>query len=219
MAAGGSTAEEQHVGAPAGPVVAISATYGAGGDEVGAQVAEGLGVPLLGHTFTSAQMEEAYAGSEHDPPSAYLQHRVRGDQATDDGAARSAVVMLGTSAQLDASDEDVRALVATGGVVVGRAGPHVLRDHPHVLRVLLDGPRAARVAAGAALEGVDRATAERRQRAHDASRDAIARTHYGVDPDELRLYAVVLDTTVLGLDAAVTIVTTAARAMQQRTDA
>lgn len=206
-----------------GPLVALSATYGAGGDEVGQRVAEALAVPLLGHAHTSEQMERAYRGGKErggiDAPSAYLQHRVRGDQAMDDLAARSALVELESSEFYERSDAEVRGLVSTGGVVVGRAGPYVLRDVPGVLRVLLDGPQQARVAAGAEREGVDLATATRRREAHDASRTSVARLHYGADPADPAYYAVVLDTTALGVDVAVDLVVTAARALHGRTGA
>lgn len=194
------------------PLVAISATYGAGGAVVGQRVADALAVPFLGHTFTYEQMEEAHRDQQN-PASAYLEHRVRGDQATDDDIARSAVVELGSRSFFEESDEEVRALIPTGGVVVGRAGAYVLRDAPVVLRVLLDGPREARVAAGADLEGVDLPTAERRQAAHDASRVAIARGQYGTDPNELRHYAIVLDTTAVGLDTTVELIVAAALAL------
>ncbi|MFD1506785.1 cytidylate kinase-like family protein [Georgenia yuyongxinii] len=200
------------------PLIAISATYGAGGAVVGQRVADALGVPFLAHTFSSEQMEQAHReGGAANPSAAYLQHRVRGDLATDDDAARSALAELESRSFFEESDEEVRALLTTGGVVVGRAGPYLLRDDPAVLRVLLDGPRDARVAAGAAQEGVDAATAERRQAAHDASRVAVARVHYGVDPNELRHYAVVLDTVVLGFDTAADVIVTAARALHDRT--
>ncbi len=194
------------------PLVAISATYGAGGAVVGRRVADSLKVSFLGHTFTSEQMEAEYRIREN-PSSAYLKQRVRGDLALDDDIARAAVVELGSRALFQRSDEEVRALLDTGGVVVGRAGVYVLRDAPGVLRVLLDGPRHKRVALGSALEGVDLATAERRQAAHDSSRVNIAQGQYGADPNELRQYAMVLDTTVIDLDTAADLIVTAARAL------
>ena len=195
------------------PLVAISATYGAGGAQVGERVAQVLGVPFLAHSFTSEEMARAYqARGEQPQAAAYVRHRARGDMAWDDTAARAAVTELESRSYFDESDTEVLALVETGGVVVGRAGPYVLRDEPGVLHVLLDGPREARIAAGAALERIDHDEAVRRQLAHDESRVGIARLHYGVDPNELRFYQMQLDPTALGLDAVVEMLVIAARA-------
>ena len=195
------------------PIVAISATYGAGGAQVGEHVARVLGVPFLAHTFSAEEMVRArQARGEQPQASAYLRHRARGDMAWDDSAAREIVTELESRSFFDESDAEVLALLETGGVVVGRAGPYVLRDEPGVLHALLDGPREARIAAGAALEGVDREEAVRRQLAHDASRIGIARLHYGVDPNEVRFYQMQLDSTALGLEAVVEILVIAARA-------
>lgn len=195
------------------PLVAISATYGAGGAQVGERVAQVLGVPFLAHSFTSEEMvRDRQTRGEQRQAAAYLRHRARGDLAWDDSAARAAVTELESRSFFDESDAEVLALVESGGVVVGRAGPYVLRDEPGVLHALLDGPREARIAAGAALEGVDREEALRRQLAHDESRVGIARLHYGVDPNELRFYQLQLDPNALGFDAVVEILVIAARA-------
>ena len=194
------------------PLVALSATYGAGGAQVGERLAHELGVPFLAHTFTSEEMAEARKALGRKQASAYLRHRARGDMAWDDGAARAAVSELESRSFFEESDAEVLALLETGGVVVGRAGPYVLRDEPGVLHALLDGPVEDRIAAGAALEGVDHEEAVHRQLAHDESRLAIARLHYGVDPNELRFYQVLLDPTTLGHDAVVDILVIAARA-------
>lgn len=198
-----------------GPVVAISATYGAGGALIGERVAAELRVPFLPHLFTSEQMDTARQRRvARNPAAAYLLHRVRGDEAQDDRTADVAVSELATHRALEESDEEVRALAGTGGVVVGRAGPHLLRDEPQVLHVLLDGPTDARIRAGAQQEGVDEETAAGRQLAHDESRLAIARLHYGVDPHDLRFYHLVIDTTALGVETAVSVVVAAARGLQ-----
>lgn len=199
-------------------VVTISATYGAGGRQIGERVASALQVPFLAHTFTSEQMEAEVARQEAASPAArYARHRIRGDEARDDAILAEALTTLESSTTFETSDAEVRALLDTGGVVVGRAGPHLLRDAPGVLHVLVDGPTEARIAQGAELEGVDRETAARRQRAHDASRLRVARQVYGADPADIRYFHLILDITAIGLDDAVDIVLRAAQAHRRHT--
>ncbi|HET6665989.1 MAG TPA: hypothetical protein VFG98_01775, partial [Intrasporangium sp.] len=67
------------------PLVAISATYGVGGAQVGERVAHVLGVPFLAHSFTSEEMvRDRQTRGEQRQAAAYLRHRARGDLAWDD---------------------------------------------------------------------------------------------------------------------------------------
>ena len=61
----------------------------------------------------------------------------------------------------------------SGGVALGRGGMVVLRTVPSALHVHLGGPRDARITQGMAIDGVDRATAERRQEAEDKREDRV----------------------------------------------
>jgi cytidylate kinase len=62
------------------------------------------------------------------------------------------------------------------------------------------------------LEGVDRETAERHLVETDRAREAYVRHFYGADPEDPRLYHLVLDSTALALDACVELIALAARA-------
>jgi cytidylate kinase len=207
----------QDVTAGQKPVVTISATYGAGGAIIGERVAQALGVRFLSHVFTSEQMEEDQRRWEAaDAWGQFREQQTRGDNPIDDIMPDRALTELESHTRFEVSDEEVRELVGTGGVVVGRAAPHILRDVPGVLHVLLNGPRQARIAQGAEYEKIDLPTATRRQQAHDASRMRVAVAHYGADPTNLRYYNVVLDTTALFFDDCVELILRALQARRKR---
>jgi cytidylate kinase len=199
------------------PVITISATYGTGAAIIGERVAQALGVRFLPHVFTSEQMEEDQRRREaSDAFARFREQQTRGDNPIDDIMLDRTLTELESHTRFEVSDEEVLELVGTGGVVVGRAAPHILRDVPGVLHVLLDGPRQARIAQGAEYEKVDLPTATRRQQAHDASRKRIAESYYGADPTNLRYYNLVLDTTALGFDDCVELILGALQARRKR---
>src|SRR5205085_3361468 len=94
-------------------------------------------------------------------------------------------------------------LDAGGAVVVGRAAAIALGRRPGVLHVRLDGPAERRAARGAAWEGVDVRTARRRLDETDISRERYVRRLYDVDPADPALYHLVVDSTVMSVDACV----------------
>jgi cytidylate kinase len=62
------------------------------------------------------------------------------------------------------------------------------------------------------LEGIDRATAERRQEVEDRARIGYVHRAYGVDGEDPSLYHLVLDSTMLDLDTCVELIVTASHA-------
>jgi cytidylate kinase len=207
------------------PVVTLAALYGAGGSVVGRQVAERLDVPFLDRAIPEAAAEriglpkEAVAGVD-DAPRSRLERvaSVVGRASTMTGGAG------GSLERLDLYESRVRAYIEaalagaaeTGGVVVGRGGMIVLRDLASALHVNLRGPVEARVRQGMEIEGVDRATAERRQKEEDKSRIDYVRRAYGVEGDDPSYYHMVLDSTALGLDLCVELVVAAAQERVRR---
>ena len=67
--------------------------------------------------------------------------------------------------------------------------------------VRLDGPPDRRVAQGAEIEAVELDEARRHLDAADRARTAYVRRLYGADPADPRHYHLVIDSTVLPLDA------------------
>jgi hypothetical protein len=140
-----------------------------------------------------------------------------------DSLGRGTTVNGGTAGsveQLDLQERAVRAHIeeflarssVSGGVAVGRGGMVVLRSVPWALHVHLGGPREARLRQRIALEGIDRDTAERRQRTEDRSRRQYVRRAYGVDGDDPALYHLMIDSTAIGLDTCVDLIVAASNA-------
>jgi cytidylate kinase len=99
-----------------------------------------------------------------------------------------------------------------GGVVLGRAAAMVLADRPDALHVRLDGPRERRLDAAVARSGRPREQIRREMAAADRGREAYVRHFYRCDPAAARHYHLVVDSTVLPVEAVVDVIVTAARA-------
>ncbi len=200
-----------------GRLVTISATYGAGGTIVAPRVAELLGLPFANRLSTRGKLpplpSEAATEDELDdvPRSRFL-----------DGLALLSAdwnipapanprdlpdhVRAGVSASLEA-------LIASGGaVVLGRAAAIALGRCPGVYHVRLDGPVERRSERGAAWEGIDIDTARKRLHETDTARVRYVRSLYRVDPADPSLYHLVVDSTVLSVEACADLVVSAARA-------
>src|SRR3954471_10574315 len=134
------------------PLVTLSASYGAGGSQVGPALAERLGVDFLDRAIPT-QVAQRLAVSLDDA----LAH----DESLGDAIGRlassfallpelaGAMVQAGVLAGEDYRRETeaiIRSHAGGGAVVLGRAGALVLRDHPEALHVRLDGPVARRLA-------------------------------------------------------------------------
>jgi cytidylate kinase len=191
---------------PTGPprVVAISATYGAGGTRVGPLVAERLGLPFLPRLV--APDVASGAGGEglesHEQPEGLLRRVVE--------ALAKMPALIGTTMPMPAEtlsderrlrmmieDETCRAATTTGAVVLGRGAVALLRDDPRAFRVRLDGPVARRIEQAMRLEGIDEVTARQRQVATDQARALYVERAYGCDPSDPSLYHAVLDSTAI----------------------
>jgi MFS family permease len=191
-------------------VVTISATFGAGGTEVGPAVARRLGLPFLDRAipFRVAELLGMSAGE-------VLAH----DQQVPGAMTRSLVSLIGTpvafgpcgaaarpadceEAFRQATEKVLWDLAAgPGGVVLNRAAAVVLASHPGALHVRLDGQAAARASRAAARDGIGQEAAWQRLNQTDRARTAYTRQLYGTDPADPRLYHLVIDTTTVRFDA------------------
>jgi cytidylate kinase len=112
---------------------------------------------------------------------------------------------------LQATEQVMRERARSGAaVILGRAAAVVLEDEPGALHVRLDGAEDLRIEQAMALEGVDRETAQRHMRETDRAREAYVQQFYGVDARDASLYDLVIDSTVIGLDACVDLIALAA---------
>ena len=201
-------------------VVTVSASYGAGGSEIGPAVAEALGLPFVDRAVP------AEVARKLDVP---LDEAERQDESVDTGMWRvissmALVPELAGAGPLayrtfadehafrEKTEEVLREIATRGGVVLGRAAAFVLADHPKALHVRLDGPVDARVAQVVRRTGRPEPDVRRDLRSNDAARAAYVRHFYRCDATEARHYHVVLDTTVILWETAADLVVTAARA-------
>ena len=201
-------------------VVTVSASYGAGGSEIGPAVAEALGLPFVDRAIPVGVARKL------DVPLDLAEQR---DERTDRGLWRviSSMALVpemsgaGPLAYHTFSDEHafrekteevLRELAATGAVVLGRAGALVLAGRADTLHVRLDGPVEGRVAGMVQRTGRPEAEVRRALRSNDAARAAYVRTFYRADPADARHYHLVLDTTAVPWNAAADLVVAAARA-------
>jgi cytidylate kinase len=201
-------------------VVTVSASYGAGGSEVGPAVAAALGLPFVDRAVPAGVARKL------DVPLDLAEQR---DETTDRGLWRviSSMALVPEMAGAgplayhtfadehafrEKTEEVLHEIADSGGVVLGRAAALVLADRDDALHVRLDGPVEARVAQAVARSGRSEAEVRRALRSNDAARAAYVRNFYRADPADARHYHLVLDTTAIAWDAAADLVVAAARA-------
>jgi cytidylate kinase len=202
-------------------VVALSATYGAGGNVVGREVAERLGVPFVDRAIPAQVAEELDVSVDHaeahdeEAGESFLDRFLRGFVGTDVGVPAPVPPETFTAEDFHRATEEVLLRQArTGeGVILGRAAVVVLREDPSVLRVRLDGPVEARVRQAMRIGGADEETARETVRRLDRTHADYARRFYGVDIRDCSLYHLVLDSTVIELDVCAELIVSAARAL------
>jgi cytidylate kinase len=205
---------------PAVGVVTVSASFGAGGSEIGPAVAGALGVPFVDRAIP------AVVARKLDVP---LDEAERRDETTDrrlwrvvasmalvpemsGGGPLSYHTFADEHAFREKTEEVLLELAEAGAVVLGRAAALVLAGRPDALHVRLDGPVAGRVAELVRRTGRPEAEVRRALRSNDAARAGYVRTFYRADPADARHYHLVLDTTAVPWDAAADLVVAAARA-------
>lgn len=207
-------------------VVTISGSYGAGGSVVAPSVADSLGLPFMDRAVparlsggiprhlgeeatveertsslierivsTFANLPDAFSPGAPPPP--------RPVTTSDDDLRRQ------TSERVSAFVEE-----HDGGVILGWGATIILPDAFHVR---LHGVAEKRVVRAMAIEGVERDEAERRMIDTDRVRGLYLKRLYGRDWNDLNLYHLALDTTVMALDDATNLVATGARAFWAHT--
>jgi cytidylate kinase len=205
------------------PFVALSASYGARGSEIGPAVATRLGVPFFDRAI-SAQVADRLGISPEDP--LLLEERRGGileRLVASVGASGLLLPMAGVPIEELANLVDESTLQAeidrvirgasdgsSGGVLLGRAGAVVLAEHPRALHVRLDGPRERRVRIIQHERAVDEKEATRLLRDNDNAREAYVKQVYGADAKDQTLYHVMIGSTVIAPSVCVELIALAA---------
>ncbi|MCU1461711.1 MAG: hypothetical protein JWO37_1786 [Acidimicrobiales bacterium] len=204
-------------------MVTVSATYGAGGTLIAPLLATRLGLPFADRLGGSKPM----ASSAGDVLSEAERAEEPRNTVLDGLALLSAGWNIPVPRDPELLPEHVRnhleasigALIANGGaVILGRAAAIALGRRPGAFHVRLDGPVERRARRGAAWEGVDLDTARAHLTDTDTVRSRSVRKLYHQDPADPSLYHLVVDTSVLTLDACVDLLANAAQAFWAHDD-
>jgi cytidylate kinase len=210
------------------PGVTISAGYGAGGSIIAPEVARQLGVPLLDRAISShvaAQLQVSVQEAEGAMIRRPLVDRffsvlsplaggVLG--AGTDGTPHDVVPPPNEAAFFREQAEAImREAVASGAVILGRAGGAAFSKEQGVLRVRLFGSAQARIEQAARIENVDLLTARQRQPQVDRARAQYVRRLYCVSIDDPELYQLQIDSTALPLRACADLIAAAYRSYVQ----
>ena len=199
-------------------LVTLSATYGAGGSEVGPALAQRLGVPFVDRLIPSEVAARLAVGLR----AAYLRdQRSSGvlsrllvslaPMARSFGAEATAAAPLADRDFREKADQVIFELAESGqAVILGRAGAVVLRDDPRALHVRLDGSAEARLRQAMRIQGVERSIAERRMKETDRARHAYVRHFHHADARNPALYHLLIDSTMIDLTECVEIIALAA---------
>ncbi len=202
------------------PVITVSASYGAGGSVIAPRLAEHLGLPFIDRLISAEVSEQVAARSQEGLVAGEQEHTPTGRFLAYFARAASVGAVIGPDPDLD-EDDDIRrrseeALkgVRAGqpAVVLGRAAALALAERPRCFHVRLDGPVERRLAWAADFEHLDRDAARRRQNEADRARTSFVKRLYRADPTDPGLYHLLVDSTVLGVDGTVEVVTSAATA-------
>jgi cytidylate kinase len=199
-------------------LVTLSATYGAGGSEVGPALAQRLDVPFVDRLIPSEVAKRLAVGlaaaRSHDERSSGVLPRLLLSLAPMAQAIGAEAPAAPPLADRDFRDKTEQVLfeLAEGGqaVILGRAGAVVLRDDPRALHVRLDGPPEARLRQAMRIQGVERSVAERRMRETDRARHAYVRHFHHADARNPAHYHLLIDSTAIDLAVCVEIITLAA---------
>jgi cytidylate kinase len=198
-------------------VITISASYGAGGSEVGPLLAERLGVPFVDRAIPAAvsnrlsvSLDEALAREEppHGALSRLISHLAPATLAVYGGHVAPELIQNDETFRV-ATERVLHDYASRGAIILGRGAAVVLREVEHVMHVRLDGPRERRVLQAMRLLHIDRATAEGQMRRADLSREAYVRHWYHTDPQEPSLYHLMIDSTSRTLDACIEVIAVA----------
>jgi cytidylate kinase len=202
-------------------LITISASYGAGGSRVAPALARRLGVPLLDRVISVAIAERLGISADQERATREsigsalyrLGLGVAAAQVVWGAPADTATELVDEATYRRETERAIWELAKAGkGVILGRAGAVVLREDPRALHVRLDAPTVRRIAQAMAGEGIDRQTAELRLAKTDRAREAYVKHLYRTDPQDPHLYHLMIDSTVIPLEACVELIINAAHA-------
>jgi len=204
-------------------VVTLSATFGAGGSEIGPAVAEKLGLPFVDRAIPMRVAEKlgvsvADAQAKDETISTGFTRLISTMALVPDLAAGAGPIAYNPVPDERIFREQTEKVLheiaaGRGGVILGRAAALVLAGVPGALHVRLDAPAAARLEHIRREHELTQAQAERLLRDNDAAREAYVRHFYRCKMTEARHYHLIIDSVRLPVGAVVDLIAQAARAL------
>ena len=186
-----------------GPIITIAREHGTAGKQIGALVAQRLGIPFYYKEMTALAAQESgldkdfLAGLNEDSPNMLY------DLYLSTNVVQHAVI---------AQEKVIRTIADNGScVIVGRAADHVLRDYDNVVRVFIHAPKEYRINKIMEMYGDNREDAARNVRHSDVARSGYYRNISGHNWTDPHNYHLCLDASI-GTEACVDAICRASKA-------
>jgi cytidylate kinase len=198
--------------------VTISREYGSGGGEIASRLAKHLGWQLIDHEIVErvalelgTSTQDAEAHDEHrEGPFAQLLNTVQYLEPALMVNAPPEAFLTDENVYRDAVSKVVQAAARRRhAVIVGRGSQVLLAGQRDVLHVRIVTSLEKRITYVMQREGLDQSAAQSRIQSKDHSRMRYLQATYHQKPDDVHLYDLVLNTSVLDLESAVDMITLA----------
>jgi len=204
-------------------VVTLSATFGAGGSEIGPAVAEALDLPFVDRAIPMRVAEKlgvslADAQAKDETVSTGFTRLISSMALVPDLAAGAGPIAYNPVPDERIFREQTEKVLheiaaGTGAVILGRAAALVLAGVPGALHVRLDAPAEARLEHIQREHGLTQAQAERLLRDNDSAREAYVKYFYRCRMNEARHYHLIIDSVRLPMTTVVAVIADAALAL------
>ena len=190
-------------------VISISRQYGSGGREIGAKLAEKLGVPFYDNALIERAAEESglipafFEDTERHAGNSLLYALYRGSQVDHFGIS---VLSMEDNIYL-AQSNVIRKVAAEGPcVIIGRCSDYVLSDIPNLLKIFIHADLEFRKERAVRIDGVDPARAERVILIKDKRRQNYYNFHADRKWGIAKNYHLSIDSSYCGIDCAVDVI-------------
>lgn len=204
-------------------VVTLSATFGAGGSEIGPAVADALGLPFVDRAIPVRVAEKlgvslADAEAKDETISRGFARLISTMALVPDLAAGAGPIEYNPVPDERIFREQTEKVLheiaaGSGGVILGRAGALVLAGVPGALHVRLDAPAATRLEHIQREHGLTKPQAERLVGDNDSAREAYVQHFYRCRMAEVRHYHLIIDSVRLPRRTVIAMIADAAQAI------
>ena len=204
-------------------VITISHQLGAGGAYLGNKLSKRLGIPfidrdVLKQVADQLQLSETDLEKRDERLSSFWESFTRMVRYSDPQALLTTSPYIITDQELFQLESEYIQRIAekTSAIILGRCGRYILRNHPHHFSVMVHADLPARISRIRDLFTLSEADAERLIESNDKERGAYIHTFTKQDWLNVRLYDLCTNTSRMGLDTSVELVTACVTAKAYR---